>query len=346
MFLSDANDVSYRIEIGAQWIHGTKGNPVFDIAKSQKLLTQPTWPKFLRNDTIHMTTEGDILNSNLFKEISKWFRKMEDEFDDIYEKSAHTTSKDEGVDGYIRKHFEEYIEETQRTKEQEEVCKQILNHRMMYETSLAGCDNMDEISLQQYGSYVSISGPDPEIHKGYFKIVDVLASALPDECLKFNSPVGKICYDDVITTSMCNGPTVKGQKVNKPVTVELKDGSKECFDHVLVTPSLNFLKKNHLDLFEPNIPGSKQKAISKLGMGTVDKIFLQFEHLEFLDEKTRSIHFCWPLDADNNHWTSRLYSVSVCNHPKQDMIMCKCVFFKHTYATSSRTGSSVNADYT
>ena len=64
---------SYRIELGANWIHGTHGNPVFEIAKSQGLLHErgENRPKFQRYDWVNLTSNGETIPHNLFRDVSR-----------------------------------------------------------------------------------------------------------------------------------------------------------------------------------------------------------------------------------------------------------------------------------
>lgn len=56
----------------------------------------------------------------------------------------------------------------------------------------------------------------------------------------------------------------------------LADGTVETFDAVIVTVPLGVLKQGSIS-FEPQLPAEKRNAISRMGMGTVDKLFLMFD---------------------------------------------------------------------
>jgi spermine oxidase len=62
------------------------------------------------------------------------------------------------------------------------------------------------------------------------------------------------------------------------ISIECKDGSRlEGLDAVIVTVSLGVLKAQHGTLFDPPLPTDKVAALSSLRIGTVDKVFLEFE---------------------------------------------------------------------
>lgn len=76
--------------------------------------------------------------------------------------------------------------------------------------------------------------------------------------------------------------------------VELSDqmGQKASFDAALITVPLGVFKKGNI-AFSPPLPKRKMEAISKLGMGTLDKVYLQYDEV-FWDKDTT-----WIITPDN-----------------------------------------------
>ena len=70
------------------------------------------------------------------------------------------------------------------------------------------------------------------------------------------------------------------------------DGTKYEADHVIVTPSLGFLKSNHLKFFSPPLPARRQLMIENAGFGVVDKVFLVWEE-PFWDTDFAGWQFLW-----------------------------------------------------
>ncbi|KAL0346689.1 UNVERIFIED_CONTAM: putative polyamine oxidase 5 [Sesamum calycinum] len=65
---------------------------------------------------------------------------------------------------------------------------------------------------------------------------------------------------------------------SRPVKLHFSDGSSLSADHVIVTVSLGVLKRGirqDCNMFIPPLPSPKIQAISRLGYGLVDKVFLQ-----------------------------------------------------------------------
>ena len=68
------------------------------------------------------------------------------------------------------------------------------------------------------------------------------------------------------------------------VDLGLGDQSALAFDAVIVTVPLGVLKAGSI-AFSPSLPDEKRAAISRIGMGTLDKLYLRFESA-FWDDKT------------------------------------------------------------
>lgn len=64
---------------------------------------------------------------------------------------------------------------------------------------------------------------------------------------------------------------------DKTVSVECEDGSRFQADHVICTVSLGVLQAHHETLFSPKLPLSKRNAIEGFKLGTVNKIYIEFE---------------------------------------------------------------------
>jgi len=119
----------------------------------------------------------------------------------------------------------------------------------------AGAD-YDQINKWAYLFQASYGGPDVKFPSGYSKIFNAL---------KGNYDVRLSASVDQITIA------------DRDVSLGLADAPDEKFDAVIVTLPLGVLK-NEIVRFNPPLPKDKQKAINQLGMGTLDKVYLLFDH--------------------------------------------------------------------
>lgn len=170
---------------------------------------------------------------------------------------------------------------------------------------------MDEVSLSEFGEWTEIPGAHFIIPEGFTKIVELLAQDIPSRTICLSKPVRCIHWNhsarhrEAVTKS---GNTDQENNHNKnnhscqhhedslilghPVYIECEDEEWIAADHVIVTVSLGVLKQNRETMFLPSLPEDKVLAIERLGIGTTDKIFLEFEE-PFWSPDCNSIQFVW-----------------------------------------------------
>ncbi|KAM2786978.1 hypothetical protein PS2_007810 [Malus domestica] len=120
--------------------------------------------------------------------------------------------------------------------------------------------------------YRMFPGEEIIIAKGYFSIVQSLASVLPPGLIQLGKKVRKIQWQP-------DNRKNKGYESDtRLVKLHFSDGSVLLADHVIVTVSLGVLKASICQdsgMFNPPLPRFKTEAISRLGFGVVNKLFLQ-----------------------------------------------------------------------
>lgn len=99
-----------------------------------------------------------------------------------------------------------------------------------------------------------------------------------EKFIQFNKTVSKIDW---------NRDSSEG-----PVKVTCEDGTSYLTDHVIVTASLGVLKERYQTLFNPALPLVKKNAIQGLSLGTVDKLYLEFEK-SFWPEGWQGFSLLW-----------------------------------------------------
>lgn len=159
------------------------------------------------------------------------------------------------------------------------------------ERSKAACNSLKDLDLASFKEYTEFPGPHVTIGKGYVSVLKELENSLPAGTVKLGKKVQKIFWNNS-HPSMC-----------APVVLHCEDGSVVEADHAILTMSLGVLKagvsksasldsspicRSAMDLrgwkaskdaqanelFEPSLPRSKVDAISCLGFGVVNKLFL------------------------------------------------------------------------
>lgn len=103
--------------------------------------------------------------------------------------------------------------------------------------------------------------------------------------------------------------------------MECEDEERLWADHVVVTASLGVLKDRHEAMFSPPLPDDKVHAIEKLGIGTTNKIFLEYEQ-PFWSPECNSIQLVWEEEQGEaqhpeEQWYKKICSFDVLYPPQR-----------------------------
>ncbi len=115
--------------------------------------------------------------------------------------------------------------------------------------------SIEKINRLAYLASRDYGGPEVIFPKGYAPVLDAFKG---EYNINLNTSVEAIRYAD------------------GKATVTTRQSSDQSFDAVLVTVPLGVLKKGVIT-FDPELPKDKRQAIDRLGMGTLDKLYLQFK---------------------------------------------------------------------
>ncbi|KAJ8766911.1 hypothetical protein K2173_011729 [Erythroxylum novogranatense] len=291
-----------RIEMGATWIHGIGGSPVHKIAQEiHSLQSEQPWEcmdGFLE-EPLTVAEGGFQPNASLVDFLSTLFKNFMDyaqgkliegsEKSENFELAAkaHKISMTRGgplgklsVGSFLRQGLDAYWDSL---GDQEEVkscgnwSRKLLEEAIfgIHESTQRTYTSVDDILSLDFDAereYIMCPGEEITIAKGYSSVIESLASVLPDGIIQLGRKVTKIEWKPEAQQSAENG------HANRPVKLHFCDGSVMSADHVIVTVSLGVLKAqngNASGMFSPPLPSFKTEAISRLGFGVVNKLFLQ-----------------------------------------------------------------------
>ncbi|XP_061397059.1 spermine oxidase-like [Musca vetustissima] len=252
-----ANNV---IDLGAQWVHGERGNIVYEMVQ------QHDW----------LETTGEIYNSfECIRSNGEVLRKDTTDFlktllTRILENHSEELNSFEGSFGdFLNERFQEVLRDLSDTKIDKEVAWEFLENFKKIESSETA-SGMEEVSAKGIHEYWQCPG-DYLLNwkdKGYVRFLHQLMGSNEErpfgeleDRIKFNCPVEHIRWH------LGNGKVI----------VRCCNGSQEYeADHVIITVSLGVLKDKLESMFHPPLPMQKKLAIVGLGYGSVGKIFLEF----------------------------------------------------------------------
>ncbi|XP_009951263.1 PREDICTED: peroxisomal N(1)-acetyl-spermine/spermidine oxidase, partial [Leptosomus discolor] len=190
------------------------------------------------------------------------------------------------------------------------------------ECCISGTHSMDLVALEPFGEYISLPGLDCTFPGGYSSLPDCMLLALPEGTVLLNKAVRTIRWRGSFHEDGDEARDFPARDF--PVRVECEDGDAFLADHVIVTVPLGFLKEHHQDFFQPPLPDQKVEAIHRLGFGTNNKIFLEFEQ-PFWEPQQQLLEVVWenesPLEEPSTdleaNWFKKLIGFVVLQPPEQ-----------------------------
>ena len=300
-----------RIEMGATWIHGIGGSPIHKIAQEiHSLHSEMPWECMDGNsdDPTTIAEGGFQLHPSIVDPVTKLFKHLMDYSQgkltedtakgelEGYNKlaaKAFNMSKAKGGSGnrsvgsFLREGLDAYWGGS--VKEHDEELKGYGNwsRKSLEEAIFAMHENTqrtytsagDLLSLdyRAESEYIMFPGEEITIAKGYLSIIEHLASVLPPGLVQLGRKVTRIEWQPQRGDEGMKG-SVENGCCSRPVKLHFSDGSAMSADHVIVTVSLGVLKaaiRDDSGMFCPPLPPSKAEAISRLGFGVVNKLFVQ-----------------------------------------------------------------------
>lgn len=245
------------LDLGASWIHGSDNPTLPALARRYRATTITTDYDRLRlydSDGRPLSAREQAATDTLFTTLMRSLSALGETLDtDI--------ALQTGIDRWLR--GQSLSRDARRRLDY--AVNSIIEHEMAADS--------EDLSLWYFDEGAEIEGDDWLLPGGYDQLTDGLAAGLD---IRLDQVVRQIRYDE--------------QRVT--VTTEPADASGErhfSADCVLVTVPLGVLK--HGDIrFVPPLPAPKQRAIRRLGMGVLDKVYLRFPEV-FWDEQSHLLGY-------------------------------------------------------
>ncbi|KAF4975510.1 hypothetical protein FZEAL_7696 [Fusarium zealandicum] len=239
-------------DVGPNWIHGTKDNPMLDLAK-QTNTSIGTWDL----TSCVFNESGDLFS---IKEGEAYSDIMWDIVQDAF-KHSNNNSQDIDVKESLYDFFERKVaEKIPSTEEDYERKRDIVFQVSELWGAFVGSP-IERQSLKFFWLEECIEGENLFCAGTYKQVLDTVAKpALDGAEMKLQTKVERISYR--------SEPEDKAK-------VKVQGGQTLEFDEVVVTAPLGWLKRN-LDAFEPALPVRMTKAIDAISYGCLEKVYITF----------------------------------------------------------------------
>ncbi|RNA08526.1 spermine oxidase [Brachionus plicatilis] len=303
------------LEMGAQFIHGQVGNPIYKIANENNLI-----PEIYQNiiaetdDPSKVNLVNDWNGVKIDEKLLNWAQFcLYKSYDLAREHSENEDKKNLGefiYQNYIRLMREKLEPDFFNEPKNINLINSIYQWNFKWECMYNGCASMFDMSLIDFAKYQKLEGCQIiEFKNGYQSLFETLISVQRkkfDDRIKLNHELKNIliCHKlKKYKIDKCEHCQFSDQE-NKIVLLFANDTVVLC-DKVVCTMSLGYLKENFEKILKPNwfIPDEKKKAIKRMGFGTVNKIILIYDK-PFWDENLEDIYPIWPTESTQKMFES------------------------------------------
>ncbi|CAD6234013.1 GSCOCG00007476001-RA-CDS [Cotesia congregata] len=268
----------YTADLGAEWVHGEKDNVAFELAWPLGLLERAYENKEFNSSGIFVGSDGEIISEQVAAPLLKLLENISDTVGDVVG-TLKTGSVGEYAEIKINEYFKSHPE---ISADKHKPLMESLNSAQM---TMDGAKNWHEVSAKGFKDYADCEG-DQLInwkHRTYSTILDILMKKYPNpkeelpirSKTKLNSKISRIDYS------------------KSPIKVTTINGENFFADHIIVTPSIAVLQKNHETLFTPALTGKKLNAIMNLALGRIAKILVYYENPWWIGEPFWFRHLYW-----------------------------------------------------
>lgn len=283
------------IDLGAQWVHGERGNIIYDMVKDFQLL----------DSSGNIYSNVECIRSNGEVVSQKIISRLKHIVENIFKSRLEELSKYDGSFGeFLTEEFNRAMSQPDMKDIDSNVAEEFLENIKKMESSETTV-GLDEVSAKSVAEYWKCAG-DYMLNwkgKGFITFLRLLIDS-NDEHI-FGKLEGRIEFNRTVEQILWDNPNAKAF-----VKCENNDELLEA-DHVIITVSLGVLKERMDSMFQPPLPVSKKRAIIALGYGSIGKIFLEFPTKFWPDDWTGFTTLWCKDDVENMRRTKYAWLVDI-----------------------------------
>lgn len=246
---TDHDTFGVPVEIGAQYIHGThneegEAGPVWQMVQDQRWATVS-----YSSDAARVVHAGKIVSN------AQQLRNRLEAFAVAIEEAESEISLEDSVEDAVN----QYLQDEEAS---DEVAME-LRAVVASEIGLTYSGDLEQISVESIGGEGGFSGENQILVDGYGQVPKLLASSLPN--VRLGEVVSVIDYNSAVCS------------------VTTKSGRVYQADCILCTLPLGVLQSRSIT-FNPGLPAAKIQAISRMGVGNLGKVILEFSERFWPDD--------------------------------------------------------------
>lgn len=284
-----------HIDLGAEWIHGQQGNPLYDLAASHKLILRQRQSLYISHSSASLLDEQEFRTENGNIVNRDTVTKVSNVMEDLYELSlAEASTKKIGVEllpeamkkknmtksnevksfaSHFAEGFDQYLKRCDDDETNARIKRALYRWRLKWELTDNCCESLDDVAFP--GRYSVYEGHgEVDLKAGFQTVIDVLRLDIPEKNIRLSKPVKLIKWNQRISS------------------VECYDGSLFNARYVIVTVPIGYLKENMTSMFSPPLPERKSISIRNFGFATTVKLFFIWQ-TPFWNDLFSGVQFVW-----------------------------------------------------
>ena len=342
-----------RVELGANWIHGLVGNPVYKLAERFGLidpLAMNAESGHYGNPNVcgHTSPDGrPVPLATVAHAYDVYFRMVKqcEMLHDRPNASSNVVDGEKSVGQRLRRLIDEHL--AGRTATERPLWTAMFEQMLQRECCINGCADMEQVSLSSYGAYEELPGGNLVMPGGYTQLIEHMLTAIRRKLtgqsqakrfqLLLNHEVQQIQWIGLA------GQDKPGLQIDRdteyPVRLICHGGQTLLAKHLVNTMPIGVLKHRllttgsslssppHADppLYSPPLPDYKLRVIQSIGIDVVNKIYLEYDqslcphHWDPMVDELFCINLNSPAPDSKDykvdqHWTRRIYSFARLNN--------------------------------
>lgn len=248
-----------KLEMGAQYIHGSRKNPIYKFAEDNGIRLVGESDMY---DDKFLTETGQVIPPSVAMDALGYCEALIDQSTSkkyLTNLPDHVTS----VGHFLKWKINQKLS-TVDSNEHKSLLASIYACREVIECTISACNSTLDLHLRDFGDYIELPGDDKEFKNGFSQVPQKVARKIPENIIHFNQRVEKI--------------TINNNNIaeDKNLIVECANGKVYKADIAICTVSLGVLKEEARNLFQPSLSEEKLKVIDRMGYGVTDKVFLRY----------------------------------------------------------------------
>ncbi|KAF6284879.1 spermine oxidase [Rhinolophus ferrumequinum] len=193
-------------ELGATWIHGSHGNPIYHLAEANGLLEETTDGErsvgrislYSKNGVAcYLTNRGRRIPKDVVEEFSDLYNEVYNLTQEFFRHGKPVNAESQNSVGVftrekVRNRIRDDPDDPETTKR---LKLAMIQQYLKVESCESSSHSMDEVSLSAFGEWTEIPGAHHIIPSGFMRVVELLAEGIPAHVIQLGKPVRCVHWD-------------------------------------------------------------------------------------------------------------------------------------------------------